>query len=119
MKNILAIVAILVTSITFAQKERNLTFNNDTNLIDVTYYHENGAISQSGSYTVDGKLQGDWVSYDTLGNKKVVATYDNGVKVGKWFFCNKDSYKEVDYSHNIITNVAEWQDAPPLVLTDK
>ncbi len=105
----------MTSAVCFAQKERTLTLNHNSNTIDVTYYHDNGKISQTGSYTLDGKLHGDWLSYDTNGNKMVVATYDNGKKTGKWFYWNKDTLKEVDYSNNAIANVTEWVSSSSLV----
>lgn len=108
MKNIVVIAIVLFTSFSFAQKERSLELNKDTNLIDVVYYHDNGMISQTGSYTKDGKLQGDWLSYDINGKKLVSAQYDNGKKVGKWFYWNGDTLKEVDYTNNAIASVNEW-----------
>ena len=108
MKNILILAVLLFTSMSFAQKERFLEINSETNLIDVVYYHDNGVISQTGSYTADGKLQGDWLSYDINGKKIVSAQYDNGNKIGKWFFWNGDTLKEVDYTKNAIANVNEW-----------
>ncbi len=61
--------ALLISVVSFAQQERELELNKDTNLIDVIYYHDNGVVSQTGSYTADGKLQGEWLSYDTEGKK--------------------------------------------------
>jgi antitoxin component YwqK of YwqJK toxin-antitoxin module len=40
---------------------------------------------KSGFYK-NGKLQGEWISYDSNGYKTAMATYDNGQKSGKWFF---------------------------------
>lgn len=84
-------------------------------MIDVVYYHENGEVSQTGSYTVEGKLQGDWLSYDENGKKIASATYENGKKVGKWFFWNGDTLKEVDYSSNAIASVNEWSNKNAIV----
>jgi antitoxin component YwqK of YwqJK toxin-antitoxin module len=36
-------------------------------------------------FTKNGKLQGEWISFDSNGNKTAMATYDNGQKSG-WFF---------------------------------
>ena len=107
MKKIFTTTIMLFTVLTFAQKERVLKLNKETNLIEVTYYHDNGVVSQTGSYTLDGKLQGQWVSYDTEGHKTVLANYDNGKKVGKWFYWTKETVKEVDYSINAIANLKE------------
>ena len=97
----------LFTTISFAQKERTLKVNKETNLIDVVYYHDNGVVSQTGTYTLDGKLQGQWLSYDTEGNKTVLANYDNGKKVGKWFYYTDSIIREVDYDSNKIASVNE------------
>jgi len=112
----LGFVALLMTVVSFAQQERDLKLNKDTNLIEVTYYHDNGVVSQIGSYTVDGKLQGEWLSFNTQGKKTVSANYDNGKKVGKWFYWNDKTLKEVDYSNNAITNVNQWSDKEPLAV---
>jgi len=108
-KSILVSFAFLIAVVTFAQEKRDLKLNKDTNLIEVVYYHDNGVVSQTGAYTTDGKLQGEWLSYSTDGKKQVSANYDNGQKVGKWFFWNKTTLKEVDYNNNVIANVNEWE----------
>ena len=101
MKKILIIAIALFTSFAFAQKERKLTLNKDTNLIEVVYYHNNGEISQTGSYTADGKLEGKWISYDNEGNKLVTAFYKEGKKVGKWVYVIDGEEKEVDYTNSV------------------
>jgi len=108
MKNsILLVFAFLITVVSFAQQKRDLKLNKDTNLIDVVYYHDNGVVSQTGTYTADGKLQGEWLSFNTEGKKIVSANYDNGKKVGKWFYWTKETVKEVDYSDNAIASLKE------------
>ena len=104
-KLVLFFFTFLITVISFAQQKRDLKLNKDTNLIEVVYYHDNGAVSQTGTYTLDGKLQGLWLSFDTEGKKIVSANYDNGKKVGKWYYWNNGTVKEVDYSNNAIANV--------------
>ncbi|WP_166962675.1 toxin-antitoxin system YwqK family antitoxin [Yeosuana marina] len=109
MKNIMIIAIALFATISFAQKkERTLKVNKDTNLIEVVYYHDNGEVSQTGTYTLDGKLQGQWVSYNKEGDKTIVANYDNGKKSGKWFYyTDNGTVKEVDYSKNVIASLKE------------
>ena len=97
----LSIVALFITVVSFAQQERELKLNEDTNLIDVTYYHDNGVVSQTGSYTLDGKLQGVWLSFNTEGEKTILANYDNGKKVGKWIYWIDGIKKEVNYENNV------------------
>lgn len=106
-KSMFILLACFISMVSLAQKERVLKLNKETNLIEVTYYHDNGVVSQTGTYTLDGKLQGQWLSYDTEGNKTVLANYDNGKKVGKWFYWTKETVKEVDYSTNVIANLKE------------
>jgi len=118
MKNLFTWALALFTVVAFAQKERVLTLNKETNLIDVVYYHDNGVVSQTGSYTLDGKLQGEWLSFNTAGKKIVSANYDNGQKVGKWFYWNNETLKEVDYSNNAIASVNEWTNKSSLAQRD-
>tara|TARA_R110000868_G_scaffold29732_4_gene110518 strand:+ start:26590 stop:26943 length:354 start_codon:yes stop_codon:yes gene_type:complete len=99
--------AFLITVVSFGQQKRELKLNKDTNLIEVVYYHDNGVVSQTGFYTADGKLQGEWLSFNTEGEKIVSANYDNGKKVGKWFYWTKETVKEVDYNTNVIANLKE------------
>jgi antitoxin component YwqK of YwqJK toxin-antitoxin module len=108
-KKVLLLFVLLISVVSFAQQERKLELNKDTNLIDVTYYHDSGVVSQIGSYTLDGKLQGEWLSFDIKGDKSVSANYDNGKKVGKWFYWSDKTLKEVDYTNNAIVSVNEWQ----------
>ncbi len=107
MKKLVLLFAFLITVVSFAQQKRDLKLNKDTNLIEVVYYHDNGVVSQTGFYTTDGKLQGEWLSFDTAGKKTVSGNYDNGKKVGKWFYYTNETIKEVDYSNNVIASLKE------------
>lgn len=108
-KNVLMLFALFIGMVSFAQQEREIKLNKNTNLIDVTYYHDNGVVSQTGAYTLDGKLQGEWLSFDAEGNKSVSAKYDNGKKVGKWFYWTDNTLKEVDYTNNAIVSISDWR----------
>jgi len=82
----------------------------NNNSIEATLYHDNGVIAQKGSYTLDNKLQGKWISYDAEGKKTAIAEYANGKKVGTWyFFQGEDILKEVTYANNGIAQVKTWQ----------
>lgn len=108
MKKIVVIMLMLCVGFAYAQKDRTLKLNQETNLIEVIYYHDNGKVSQTGFYTNEGKLHGEWYSYCQEGKKIVSAKYDNGKKEGKWFYWSGDKLKEVDYSNNKIASVNEW-----------
>ncbi|WP_274474122.1 toxin-antitoxin system YwqK family antitoxin [Mangrovimonas aestuarii] len=107
-RNVLFLVAFVFGVCTYAQQERDLKLDNKNKQIEVVYYHDNGEVSQTGHYTLDGKLDGEWISYNTQGEKVAVANYDDGRKVGKWFFWNDDTLREVDYTSNTIASVNEW-----------
>ena len=115
-KCILFLFALMITVVSFGQQKRDLKLNEETNLIEVIYYHDNGVVSQMGNYTLDGELQGEWLSFDTEGKKVVSANYDNGNKVGKWFYWNNNTLKEVDYTNNAIVSVNEWTDKKSLLV---
>jgi len=115
MKRMFTLLLVLSVSISFAQKERTLELNKETNLIEVTYFHDNGVVSQTGYYTEDGKLQGDWFKFDADGQKIVSAQYDNGLKVGAWFYWKGDQIKKVEYSSGSISFVSDWQHAESAV----
>ena len=107
MKKFILLFAFLITAGSFAQQKRDLKLNKDTNLIEVVYYHDNGAVSQTGFYTTDGKLQGEWLSFNAAGEKIISGNYDNGKKVGKWFYYTNGTVKEVDYKSNAIAGLKE------------
>lgn len=77
-------------------------------LIEATLYHDNGAIAQTGFYTLDNQLQGQWISYNDKGEKTAVATYDKGDKVGTWVFYHGNTMKEVQYESSKIAEVKTW-----------
>ncbi|MCW5518965.1 nicotinic acid mononucleotide adenyltransferase [Aureitalea sp. L0-47] len=78
-------------------------------LIKATLYHENGEIAQTGYYTEENKLQGEWISYDVNGNKTAIAQYDDGKKVGTWLFYQGELMKEVKYNDSRIAEVKTWK----------
>jgi len=118
MKNIIVVALMMISAVSFAQKERTLKLNQDTNTIDVVYYHDNGQISQTGAYTLDGKLHGEWLSYDVKGDKTALAKYDQGEKVGTWYFYQKDVLQEVNYTNNRIVEVTTWNDKRSQVVSN-
>lgn len=112
MKKYIVIGAMLITGMIFAQSTAvKPKLEAVGNLVKATYLYDNGQVKQEGFYK-DGKLQGQWVSFDANGNKTAVAEYNKGQKVGKWFFWNNSVLSEVDYSDNRVAAVKNWkQDA--------
>lgn len=110
MKNILSLFAIvLITSIAFAQDKKQNTYFLDGDVIVATVYHDNGTVAQTGYYTKENKLTGEWISYDLKGNKTAVAQYNNGEKVGTWYFFTGGDIKEVSYMDARISKVVTWK----------
>jgi antitoxin component YwqK of YwqJK toxin-antitoxin module len=114
MKKLQLIIALFATVSTLAAQssvEQNITnsyiLNGD--FIEAKLYHDNGQIAQTGFYTKENKLHGEWISYDTEGNKTAVAQYENGKKVGVWTFYQGDERKEVSYVDSKIAEVKTWK----------
>jgi antitoxin component YwqK of YwqJK toxin-antitoxin module len=94
-----------IVSIAQAQSKKEVKLNADTNLYEATYFHDNGSVSQKGSFDLAGKLHGEWVSYDEAGAPLSKGTYKNGIRTGKWFFYSEDGVKEVEFKNNIVASV--------------
>ena len=110
MRNLIMTFAFLfMLSATFAQTT-NDTFIEKDGKVEATYYYDNGVVKQHGFFNKDGKLEGTWTSYDINGKKTAVGNYENGKKVGKWFFWSSDqTLAEVDYKGQKVDNVNVWK----------
>ena len=104
-KAVILIALTFVTVLAYGQENKVQKLNKETNLIEVTDYHDNGMISQEGTFNLKGQLHGEWISYDALGNKISQGSYENGYKSGKWFFWSNNTMKEVDYNKNEIASI--------------
>ena len=103
MKNLVALVVLLISGIGFSQSAKPV-LEAEGQLVKATYHYDNGNIQQVG-YFKDGKLEGKWIAYDAQGNKLSVGEYSNGQKTGKWFFWNDAKLSQVDYSNNQVAYV--------------
>jgi antitoxin component YwqK of YwqJK toxin-antitoxin module len=92
----------------FAQATTKNIYKEKNGLIEATLFHDNGEIAQTGFYTKEGKLHGEWISFDADGNKTAIAQYNKGQRVGTWMFYQGDTLKEVTYSNNAIAQVNTW-----------
>jgi antitoxin component YwqK of YwqJK toxin-antitoxin module len=108
MKKIVILLVMLSVSFTYAQNTTQPKLEKKGDLTIATYFHDNGEVQQTGAFNVEGKLQGEWTSFDAEGNKVAVGTYNAGKKVGKWFFWEGNSLKEVDYIDSKIVSVNKW-----------
>ena len=107
MKKYMIIGAFLISGLIFASHPPKHEVLGD--LVKSTYYFENGAVSQEGFYK-NGKVHGQWTSYDESGKKKAMGEYNEGVKTGKWIFWNNNTLSEVDYSENRVASVKTWKE---------
>ena len=104
------LLVLLVPGCLAAQQKRVVKFLEDKNLYEATYYHENGQVSQQGTFNLEGALHGTWTSYSESGKKIAIGAYQNGKKDGKWFFWEEAVLREVDYNQNAIAAVQEWKE---------
>ena len=119
MKKYIFIALVFIGTAAYAQTSIQPKFEEEGTIISATYFHENGAIQQQGTFNKKGKLDGLWVSYNESGVKLSQGNYDKGIKTGKWFFWTESSLKEVDYMDSKITNVNEWNSKSELATTLK
>lgn len=120
MKNLVCLLVIAFSfSTVMAQELKKDTFIMQGDVIAATLFHDNGMVAQTGFYTKDNKLQGEWVSYDTNGNRKAIAQYDNGQKVGTWTFYQGDIKKEVTYNNSKIAEVRTWEVTDTRMVTNR
>ncbi|WP_281989824.1 toxin-antitoxin system YwqK family antitoxin [Aquimarina aggregata] len=115
MKKILVAIAILFSATVMAQDVKP-TFEKQGTQIKGTFFHENGEVRQQGFYNKEGKLHGEWKSYDTTGKKIAMGQYANGIKTGKWFFWSADKLSEVNYNDNQIADVTTWSNKDNVVV---
>jgi len=103
----LFIAAMLVVSGALFAQDNKAKHEVVDQMVKSTFYHDNGQVQQEGFYK-DGKVHGQWVSYDESGNKVAMGQYKDGMKIGKWFFWTGADLTEVDYSDSRIAQVKKW-----------
>lgn len=119
MKNLSILLAlVLTTAVGYSQKRKTLKLNQGNDLVEATYYHDNGEISQKGTFDLAGKLHGKWASFDENGDRVAQGRYDKGVRTGKWFFWADDGVKEIEFSDNVIASVIDRESTSGLVTKD-
>lgn len=111
MKRVLVLVGFLFASLSVSAQdtEKKNIYVEDGDLIKATIFYDSGELSQTGFFTKEGKLTGEWVSYSREGVKTAEAKYNNGSKVGTWFFWTEDKLTEVDYTNSKVASVNVWE----------
>jgi antitoxin component YwqK of YwqJK toxin-antitoxin module len=106
MKKYILVSVLLFSGIIFAQSIQP-NYEVQGSLIKATYFYDNGQIKQEGFYK-DGKVHGKWISYSEVGEKIAMGEFNKGQKTGKWFFWNKNSLCEVNYSNSQVADIVKW-----------
>jgi len=106
-------------SFTYAQEKKEPKLEKEGDFTFVTYYHDNGKISQTGMFNAEGEVHGEWKSYDIDGEKIALGNYENNKKVGKWFFWTDNKLKEVDFVDSRIVGVKEWKDKKVVAIRNR
>jgi len=117
MRKIIALVFLFTVSISNAQEIAS-KYEKSGEMVKATYYFEDGSVKEQGFFK-DAKLTGKWVSYDKEGEKTMIAHYNAGKKVGKWFAWNSTSLKEINYINNAIVSVKNWEEEPKLAFNEE
>lgn len=108
MKKILIFLVFLMSvTVCISQKKNIQKIEPIGDLLEVTIYYDDGSIMQHGFMTKDHKLHASWESYYLNGNRKCIAIYDHGVKVGTWYYWFLDKKTKVVYDNNKIVKVEE------------
>jgi antitoxin component YwqK of YwqJK toxin-antitoxin module len=106
MKNLFIAAMLVVSGVIFAQ-ENNVKHEIVNKMVKSTFYYDNGQVQQEGFYK-NGKVHGEWISYNMNGEKIAIGKYENGKKVGKWFFWSGADLMEVDYTDTRVAQVKKW-----------
>ena len=109
MKTFIKIVILLFCVTAFSQEQKVVYQKMDNDLVKATYYFTDNSniIEREGFFNKEGKLHDTWISYDLLGNKTAIATYNNGKKEGIWTYFKTDKINLVTYRENKIIHVEE------------
>ena len=116
MKKIITICLLSIATLGFSQDNKT-TFKAEGDLVKATYYYENGLVKTQGFFK-DKKLTGEWIRFDTSGNKVQLAYYEKGKKVGKWFVWTTDALKEINYENNTVASVNVWKPESKVALNN-
>ena len=118
-KMIILLVAVFAMTAVQAQEKIKNSYIDKGDIIEATIYFEDGSVSQEGFFTKEGKLTGEWISYNREGSKIAEAQYENGDKVGTWFFWKGDTLTEVSYTNSRIASVNTWKNEGSRVVSNR
>ncbi len=106
-KIIFSLIFVFCATFSYSQDRKNQKIEPIGDLFEVTIFYDDGSVMQHGFLTKDNKLHASWESYYPNGNRKCVAFYDNGDKVGTWYYWFMDKKTKVVYDKNKIVKVED------------
>jgi len=112
MKKLFTFLLLFSFAFTYAQAIKP-SYKEVDNKVQATYYYKDGSIKERGFFK-NKKLTGEWVSYNEQGGKMMIAYYNNGKKVGKWYAINGSTIKEISYNNNTIVGVKKIKEEAAL-----
>ncbi len=74
----------------------------------VTYFYDNGSVSETGSF-FDNEKNGEWNRFDEKGNKTAVAFYLNGKKDGTWTIWDFNGIKRCEMHYAVGEKTGTWK----------
>lgn len=83
------------------------TFNNGEKHGKATYYFENGAVKETGSFA-DGYKTGEWQQFHADGSKASVGEFKNGKKSGQWKVWDANGNLRFDMSYDNGKKSGTW-----------
>lgn len=113
MRRMIILLCMLV-GITALGQEKVVQKTESKDELKVIYYHDNGLIQQEG-FLKNNKPNGQWIAYNKKGQKTAIAYYNEGNKIGKWFFWKEGKLTEIDYNENKIAAVKSWKESTMVV----
>lgn len=110
MKNLILIIFLIAASLGLtAQGETEAKYHktsSDDNYVYVTYYYENGQVAETGRF-LDNKRDGEWITYDRLGNKRTKGYFKDNLKTGNWtsWSMNGEIIGKMVYNQNKLQSI--------------
>ncbi len=106
---ILASILVIMFSVGIYAQDVKPEFIKEGKLVKATFFHDNGSIAQKG-YIRYGKLHGEWVMYDSEGQRIALGEYVEGKRTGDWFFWKPtgEAMREVVYVHGRPVQIIVW-----------
>lgn len=100
-----------------AQESIEPQLEKEGDLTKVAFFHDNGAVAQTG-YLKDDQRHGNWVSFDTVGEKVSMGSFKSDKKNGQWFFWKENDLIEVTYKNNKIVNIFKWNKKEKMLIAN-